>query len=225
MIGSLRACPAPCARVLTQSVRSASQIDNARVEASVDAASYPDCAVETISTTLESVTRSVLARSAWLLVLIGVLTVTSCDGDLFGGPTIPRDSSEVQIDLPADGQQTIAFEVESEVFPGSQYQAESVYITIHPDPESLLHKGIRTEHFWVGNRLEDTGFDNEILSIGEVVAGKPLRDLLVVTLSNDTDTPFKTTLTLSISPNGGVSVASEDDMRVSIDQVAPPPSP
>lgn len=181
--------------------------------------------METISTTIEGVTRSVLARSAWLLVLIGVLTVTSCDGDLFGGPTIPRDSSEVQIDLPPDGQQTIAFEVESEVFPGSQYQSESVYITIHPNPESLLHKGIRTEHSWEGNRLEDTGFDNEILSIGEVVAGQPLRDLLVVTLSNDTDTHFKTTLTLSISPNGGVPVASEDDMRVSIDQVDPPPSP
>ena len=165
-----------------------------------------------------------LAQSTWLLVLAGFLTVTACDADLFGGPPIPRDSSEVQIDLPPGGQQTFTFEVEAEMFPNGQFQSGSVYVEIYPTPESLLHKGIRTEHSWAGNRLEDTGWGNEILSIGDVVAGQPLRDLLTVTLSNDTESQFTTTLTLSITPNGGVPIPHEDDMRVSIHQTDPPPS-
>ena len=168
---------------------------------------------------------SLLAQSTWLLLLVGLLTLTACDADLFGGPPIPTDSSEAQIDLPPGGQQTFAFAVEAEMLPNGQFQSASVYVKIHPNPESLLHKGIRTEHSWAGNQLEDPDWGKEILSVGEAVAGQPLQDLLTVTFSNDTSTRFITTLTLIITPNGGVPIPDEDDMRVSIHQTDPPPTP
>lgn len=165
---------------------------------------------------------SALARSTRLLVLIGLLTVAGCDADLFGGPPIPSDSSEVQVDLSPSGSQTFTFAVEAEMLPDSQFSGSTIYVTIHPHPESLLHQGIRTEHSWVDDQLEDPGWGNEILSIGEVLAGQPLQDLLRITLTNDSDAQFITTLTLIITPNGGVPVPDEDDMRVSIHEADPP---
>jgi hypothetical protein len=123
---------------------------------------------------------------------------------------IPRDSVEVEVDLPPGATETYEFDVEAEATAGR----ESVILRMSPQAGSLRADGVAVEQSWTHKGVSETGWPVSI----DVDLDEPMIAILILRLTNEGSIRIEKKLTIAILASGQIPTPSEEELRVEIDR-------
>jgi hypothetical protein len=147
-------------------------------------------------------------RVRTLVILVALLSVGSCVDGAF---PIPRDSVDVEVDLPPGATETYEFDIEAEAFTGGD---ESVILRMSPEADSLRADGVAVEQSWTHKGVTETGWPVAI----DVEHDEPMIAILILRLTNEGPIRIEKKLTIAILASGDIPSPSEEELRVEIDR-------